>query len=155
MPRIDTEVASTPLGNPIACSFLGYQWAQTMYQSTLGGRCIIYGALLATLVGCTRTVDPIALPRAVQLVISTNFQRARHCSIVQGSERYEELDTWLRAHRSGWRSSVATYMQGIEISANDFKLGFQADLAVLNSPRGQFIHPVTAGEYAFLTCPSP
>ena len=73
----------------------------------------------------------------IQLVIYENGAPVKEEKIVQGTEKHKKLKEWVSNNKSGWVSSMATYVPNVLVSAGGLRFNFRPKEVIVNYKGGQ------------------
>lgn len=113
-----------------------------------------------TILGCTALLAAchvdLALPETESLRLQVYQQGSpvAECKLAPGTPNFQKLASWLSNNRTGWTSTLASYVPGVYITGSNFSINFLRTFVIVNSPEGQYSHSVSPSEYEFLQCPA-
>ena len=107
--------------------------------------------LAFALFGCKQDID-FVFPdfEELNLEIYGTGAPVKEQKIVPGTEKHNKLKEWVVNNKSGWASSMATYVPNVLVSGSGFSLNFRSKKVILNYKGGQFTKTSSQTEYEFL-----
>lgn len=106
-----------------------------------------------SLAGCTHEIpSDVFEAQILKLYVYSKDGGRVTCSLERSSLQYNQLQSWIKQNKEGWKKNPATYIPGKVISAGDFSLNFLNSIAIFNHSDGQYVRAVTPEEHSFLSC---